>query len=430
MAQNKDRKTAVKPEKKTPSKDLNRILGAWERLMKEQTEIAGRSRKSKTAGQISSVGIVRDENGNASVQVTLVGGGKVMDAGDRRDAFQSMMPQKSINIGRIISLLNAVRMYGYDAVAAGLSPEMKALLLKACERCGISLSGRPKAARVNVSVNLYGDRDVPALSKDAGNGGVKERDAAWQMPWPEGSIATPSALKMAAQEQKIRNESYLKFVLDRAKERVKQEYFDRLVQQAGAIGRARAKGEPLTAEQQNVLDLVDKLGLGSERPTEKQMREREKFPLKKLPEDLHKKLHEEIDRYETICKAKNIAADYVCHKHLHDLECGCDCRCSAEDLAREAAGHLPPAKERRGDNLRQAVENISERLAEKRAERKENRKARRQKLSQLMTKIMTAESPKQGLHMVLRQIKPSPARTGFAENAVIREMMTRRQNQR
>lgn len=429
MAQNKDRKTAAKPEKKAPSKDLNRILGAWERLMKEQTEIAGRSRKSKTAGQISSVGIVRDENGNASVRVALVGGGKVMDAGDRRDAFQSMIPQKSINIGRIISLLNAVRLYGYDTVAAGLSPEMKAMLLKACERCGISLSGQPKTARVNVSVNLYGDKDAPVFSKDGGDG-AKGRDAAWQMPWPEGAIATPSALKTAAQEQKMRNESYLKFVLNRAKERVKQEYFDRLVQQAGMIGQAQAKGEPLTAEQKNVLALVDALGLGAEQPTEKQMREREKFPLKKLPKDLHKKLHEEIERYETICKAKNMAADYVCHKHLHDLECGCGCCCSAEEFAREAAEHLPPAKERRGDNLRQALEDISERLAEKRAERKENRKARRQKLSQLMTKIMTAESPKQGLHMVLQQIKPSPARTGFAENAVVREMMARRQNQR
>lgn len=430
MAQNKNLKTAEKPEKKAPFKDLKRILGAWERLMKEQTEIAGRTGKSKTAGQISSVGIAKDENGNACVRVALVGGGKVMDAGDRRDAFQSMIPQKGMNVGRIISLLGAVRLYGYDAVAAGLSPEMKAMLLKACERCGISLSGRQETARANAAVSSYNDKNASVFSGRAGKDGAKGRDAAWRMPWPEGPITTLSALKMAAQEQKVRNESYLNVVLERAKERVKQEYFDRLVQQAGLIGQAQAKGEPLTAEQKNVLALVDKLGLGSERPTPKQMREREKFPVKKLPEDLHKKLHEEIDRYKMICKAKNMAADYVCHKHLHDLECGCGCCCSAEELAREAAGHLPSANERRGDSLRQALENISERLAEKRAERKENRKVRRQKLSQLMTEIMTSDSPKHGLHTVLQQIKPSPVRTGFAENAIVREMMARQQNQR
>lgn len=429
MAQKEDRKTVVKAEKKAPSKDLNRILGAWKRLMREQTEIAGRSRKSKTAGQISSVGIVRDENGNASVRVDLVGGGKVMDAGDRRDAFQSMMPQKSMNIGRIISLLNAVRLYGYDTVVAGLSPEMKALLLKACERCGIPLSGPAKTARVNQAMNVYGDQDrSPLFSKESA--GAKGQNALWQTPWPERDISTPSALKLAAQEQKRRNESYLKFVLERAKERVKQEYFDRLTQQAGAVRQAQAKGEVLTAEQKGVLALADKLGLGSEKPTPEQMRERKSFSLKKLPEDLHKKWHEEIKRYNAICKAKNMAADYVCHKHMNDLECGCGCHCTAEEFAREAATHLPPAEERRGEKLRQAVERISEKLAEKRAERTENRKMRRQKLSRLMTAIMTADTPKQGLHTVLRQIKPSPARTGFAENALIREMASRRQQQR
>lgn len=151
MAQKTERADAdtQKTENQPFMKDLYRLKSAWERLQKIQNEIPARFRKRQADFQISSVKIVKGASGQETVQISLLNGKKIMDIGDQR-AVSKNDAQKNVNIGRILSLLDAVRQYGFTAVAMGLSPAMKALLLKACKNCGIPLQVKQKKLSYNV----------------------------------------------------------------------------------------------------------------------------------------------------------------------------------------------------------------------------------------------------------------------------------------
>ena len=120
--------------------EIERLKHTWEILQKKQKSAP----YGKRNVSISSVKVVDDDNGKKVVQVRLSNGGKINDAGDKKDVFQSMIPKNRVNLGRLMSLVEAVRALGFAAVAMGLPPELKRALLQACQKCGIPLKVEKK----------------------------------------------------------------------------------------------------------------------------------------------------------------------------------------------------------------------------------------------------------------------------------------------
>lgn len=364
------------------NKDINRLKGAWTHLLKMQSNM-GRGRRSKSVGQIASIELVTDTDGRQKVQINLVGGGKVLDAGDKRAVFQEMLPQKNINLGRIASLLDAVREFGFDAVAAGLSPSMKALLMKACRHCGINLKKREKIKTAPVQSNprfkwLFNLRN--------------EQNKALSLltppaPPPSVEINSPRQLQNAVNRQIATNKEYLDYVLKRTEERARNRFFDHL---RGHLAEIKQKnGNLLTDEEKNILKLAKRYGLEANRneetPSKHQMRARQELDTTTLPHDIQCEMHAAKKRYRAICDAKNKAvklaeAEQVCHRIGKDGQ-----PLTSDALAREAAAKLPA--DRSIENLQSFLKEIGERLDERRAEIKTARQEHRDRVCNILRQV-------------------------------------------
>lgn len=364
------------------NKDINRLKGAWTHLLKMQSN-RGRGRRSKSVGQIASIELVTDTDGRQKVQINLVGGGKVLDAGDKRAVFQEMLPQKNINLGRIASLLDAVREFGFDAVAAGLSPSMKALLMKACRHCGINLKKREKIKTAPVQskprfkwlFNLRNEQNkaLSLLTPPA--------------PPPSVEINSPRQLQNAVNRQIAMNKEYLDYVLKRTEERARDRFFDHL---RGHLAEIKQKdGSFLTDEEKNILKLAKRYGLEANRneetPSKHQMRARQELDTTTLPHDIQCEMHAAKKRYRAICDAKNKAvklaeAEQVCHRIGKDGQ-----PLTSDALAREAAAKLPA--DRSIENLQSFLKEIGERLDERRAEIKTARQERRDRVCNILRQV-------------------------------------------
>lgn len=366
------------------NKDINRLKGAWTHLLKMQSNM-GRGRRSKSVGQIASIELVTDTDGRQKVQINLVGGGKVLDAGDKRAVFQEMLPQKNINLGRIASLLDAVREFGFDAVAAGLSPAMKALLMKACRHCGINLKKREKIKTAPVQSNsrfkwLFNLRN--------------EQNKALSLltppaPPPSVEINSPRQLQNAVNRQIATNKEYLDYVLKRTEERARDRFFDHL---RGHLAEIKQKnGSLLTDEEKNILKLAKRYGLEANRneetPSKHQMRARQELDTTTLPHDIQCEMHAAKKRYRAICDAKNKAvklaeAEHACHRIGKDGQ-----PLTSNALAREAAAKLPA--DRSIENLQSFLKEIGERLDERRAEIKTARQEHRDRVCNILRQVCT-----------------------------------------
>lgn len=364
------------------NKDINRLKGAWTHLLKMQSNM-GRGRRSKSVGQIASIELVTDTDGRQKVQINLVGGGKVLDAGDKRAVFQEMLPQKNINLGRIASLLDAVREFGFDAVAAGLSPSMKALLMKACRHCGVNLKKREKIKTAPVQSNprfkwLFNLRN--------------EQNKALSLltppaPPPSVEINSPRQLQNAVNRQIATNKEYLDYVLKRTEERARDRFFDHL---RGHLAEIKQKnGSFLTDEEKNILKLAKRYGLEANRneetPSKHQMRARQELDTTTLPHDIQCEMHAAKKRYRAICDAKNKAvklaeAEQVCHRIGKDGQ-----PLTSDALAREAAAKLPA--DRSIENLQSFLKEIGERLDERRAEIKTARQEHRDRVCNILRQV-------------------------------------------
>lgn len=364
------------------NKDINRLKGAWTHLLKMQSNM-GRGRRSKSVGQIASIELVTDTDGRQKVQINLVGGGKVLDAGDKRAVFQEMLPQKNINLGRIASLLDAVREFGFDAVAAGLSPSMKALLMKACRHCGINLKKREKIKTAPVQSNprfkwLFNLRN--------------EQNKALSLltppaPPPSVEINSPRQLQNAVNRQIATNKEYLDYVLKRTEERARDRFFDHL---RGHLAEIKQKnGSLLTDEEKNILKLAKRYGLEANRneetPSKHQMRARQELDTTTLPHDIQCEMHAAKKRYRAICDAKNKAvklaeAEHACHRIGKDGQ-----PLTSDALAREAAAKLPA--DRSIENLQSFLKEIGERLDERRAEIKTARQEHRDRVCNILRQV-------------------------------------------
>ncbi len=432
MAQKTKRADAdiQKTEPQPFTKDLYRLKSAWEHLQKAQAETLSRFKKSKAVGQISSVRIVTDISGKKTVQVSLVGGGKIMDIGDKRAVFQKMMPKKNVNIGRILSLLDAVRQYGFAAVAMGLSPAMKALLLKACKNCGIPLQAKQKK-----SSNMVKSASAKILP------GLPNRNGRYKPQKDENLFLVDSArsLQDTIQRQKQENDAYLQYVLHRAQERAKEKYFDRLRTVLIEIERLQKNGFALTEEQIKAKQQAERFGLKSdttnENVTERQKKERQAFSLRELPQDIRDELRNEKKRYRAIRASKNKAADLVHAMHAQDFEKGQSLKLSAAELAREAVSYLPPPDQRNIQNLASSMENIKSRTVQKKEELKKIKKEKQDRTANLMAETMSAAASKktklqQQLHRRSMEQPDIVHRKSFLSNAVMQELINRRQAER
>lgn len=418
-----------KTEKQSFTKDLYRLKNAWERLQKAQAETLSRFRKSKTVGQISSVRIVTDMSGKKTVQVSLVGGGKIMDIGDKRAVFQKMMPKKNVNMGRIISLLDAVRQYGFAAVAMGLSPAMKALLLKACKNCGVPLQVKQQKSSYNMVKSTS-----PQILAD-----LSGRNNRYKQPEEENlfSVDSVRSLQDTIQRQKKENDDRLRYVLQRAQERAKEKYFDRLRTSLIEIEQLQKNGSSLTEEQIKVKQLAERFGLKSDKSketiTDQQRKERQSMPLRELPKDIQDELKNEKRRYRAIRTSKNKAADLVYTMHTQDFEKGRSLKLSAAELAREATAYLPPPDQRNVQNLTSSIENIKNQTVQKKEELNKIKKEKQNRAAALMAQTMSATSPtRTQLQQQIKSMESSRTvhRKSFMSNAVMQELINRRQAER
>ncbi len=418
-----------KTENQPFMKDPYRLKSAWERLQKAQAEMLGRLKKSKAVGQISSVKIVTDMSGKKTVQISLVGGGKIMDAGDKRAVFQKMMPKKNVNIGRILSLLDAVRQYGFAAVAMGLSPAMKALLLKACKNCGIPLQVKQKKPSYNMVKSAS-----PQILAD-----LSGRNNRYKQPEEENLFSVNSArsLQDTIQRQKKENDDRLRYVLHRAQERAKEKYFDRLRTALSEIEQLQKSGVSLTDEQLKAKQLAERFGLksdkNSETITDQVKKERQSMSLRELPQDIQDELRNEKKRYRAIRASKNKAAELVHAMHARDFEKGRSLKLSAAELAREAASYLPPPDQRNIQNLKFSMEKIKNQTVQEKEELNKIKKEKQDRAAALMVKTMSAAAPKKTkLQQQIKSIEQpcTVHRKSFLSNAVMQELINRRQAER
>ena len=124
------------------AKNPRRLLNFWKKFQKKQEEAMKKAGISSAASKISSVRLVPLKNGKEAVKVDFVGGGGVIDAGDKAHVFRRVnreMPSPS----KIRTLLAAIREKGWDAVAADLDPATKEALQKACSSAGVKMD-KPK----------------------------------------------------------------------------------------------------------------------------------------------------------------------------------------------------------------------------------------------------------------------------------------------
>ncbi len=431
MAQKTERADAdtQKTENQPFMKDLYRLKSAWERLQKIQNEIPARFRKRQADFQISSVKIVKGASGQETVQISLLNGKKIMDIGDQRAVFQKMMPQKNVNIGRILSLLDAVRQYGFTAVAMGLSPAMKALLLKACKNCGIPLQVKQK----KLSYNVVKSKSPQILADLSG------RNNQYKQPEEENLISADSvrSLQDTILRQKKENDERLKYVLHRAQERAREKYFDQLRTALIEIEQLQKSGVSLTDEQLKTKQLAERFGLKSDKNnetiTDRQKKERQLMPLRELPPDIQDELRNEKKRYRAIRASKNKAAELVHAMHARDFEKGRSLKLSAAELAREAASYLPPPDQRNIQNLKFSMENIKSQTVQEKEELNKIKKEKQNRAAALMVQTMSAAAPKKTkLQQQIKSIEQpyTVHRKSFLSNAVMQELINRRQAER
>lgn len=131
-------KTSGDKKSELYAKEPRRLFEFWKKFQAKQEEALKRAGISSAASKISSVRIVALKNGKEGVKVDFVGGGGVIDVGNKAHIFRRVnrsLPSPS----KIRTLMAAIREKGWDAVAADLDPATREILLKACSTAGVKL---------------------------------------------------------------------------------------------------------------------------------------------------------------------------------------------------------------------------------------------------------------------------------------------------
>ena len=373
--------------------------------------------------RISSVKIVKDETGKKAVEIQMSDGGKFNDVGDKRDLFVAMSAKKKPNLSQLMTLVDAVRAFGFDSVAMGLPPELKRALLKACKQCGVSLKPQEKK-KVKISSSSSSrkkDNSFSSLYKKPEQKEKIDRNAAYRLPLPDYPVTSVKSLDMAVEEQKRLNREYLQNRLKRCEGEVKEEFFNQYRNQLKEIEKALAEGKPLSQNQQMIKQFADTYGLKSDKRQEKltpeQAKAREKLGIKDLPEEFQKKMKERTQHYTDICNAKLMALDIKRNELQNSyFQSGAEINMSQMDLAKSAAALLPPPQERNAQNMAQTMNQLNSALENSNTELKRTKKEYRTRAEQLLFQEMSPE-PHTVKPLRRRKRPESILRKSYEENA-------------
>ena len=428
--QRKETKEDISAEK------LKFLKMAWEKLQKDQKQSFSRNIK-----RISSVEIVKDLSGKRSVQVNLVGGGRINDVGNKKNLFKKMSPQRNINIGRVLHLLEDVRKYGFDAVAMGLSPAMKELLLKACKRCGIPLT--PAKKKTNSVVKSNTTKETMSFSeekepKSSENNLPPIPQALMDLPFDDHKpLNTLTELEIVFKQQKQQNDLYCQTVVKRCEERGKDKYFDQMRSRLVEIEKLESQSLPLTNEQKKIkkqaLSLGVKTDKNAENLTADQERNRQNFALRNLPPDIRQEIKANKTRYKEILASKNKAAELIKMSHAKDFQTGHHVCLSREQLQKEFQSLLPDAAHRDTETMKKCSRQLQEKINMEKRQQKKERQEKQKNITNLIQKTMLSSPARTtGLQTFLQQTNTYPVtrRKSFISNAIAYQILQERQNQR
>lgn len=360
-AEQKTSKTSAKKETtQKPSKDPHRLKRAWEKLQKQQDEISSRRRKSKAVGQISGVRIVKDGE-KEKVQVDMVGGGKILDEGDKGHLYRKMQPQQKISRDRLSALMKEVKEHGYAAVAAGLPPELAEILKRACENNGIRLSEGGKSS------SSASFKPMAALNFDKKPSAYKPPSTAERMSDMLKNFSLDSKraqntvhiLKNTLiQQEKDRLAQVKKEVRDQFNKEQIEEYRKDLYGKNGkaaGIKQKLAAGQKLTQTEQALWDKKQKYGIkanaADEKLTPEQKQAREKMTARDYTKERTERHKAEIQRKTAICETKVHAIRVAAETTLLESAKGGKIAITQESLAAKAIKLVPPREQRNISNL-------------------------------------------------------------------------------
>lgn len=426
-AQEKEQKKTNAPEKKTdnPQKkekqnnvlqpDLRRLKKAWEKVQQHQTAYPRFRKKPR----IAAVKIVKNEKGKKAVEVQMSDGGKFNDVGDKRDLFVAMATKKKPSLSQLMSLVDAVRSLGFDAVAMGLPPELKKALLNACKQCGVPL--KPKEAKKvlasssSKSEKKVSDSSAAASKQKQGKERKRRRHNPHRLPLPDYPITSVRSLDQAVEEQKRLNKEYLKNRLKRCENEIKDEYFDQYRNQLTEIEKNLAEGKPLNKNQQIIKRFADMYGLkadkSQEKPTSEQAKARESMAVKDMPEKFQKKLKERTEHYTSICNAKLVALDVVNNDLQNDYyKNRTKINMSQMALAQAAADLLPDPEARNAQTMSKTMEQLNSNLKESAGKLKQTKKEYRSRTENLL--FQNGSSEKEA---------PAPKKTRRLQSDLLRQ---------
>ena len=397
---------------------------AWEGLQKEQESMP--FRKQRTC--ISSVKIVDDGKGHKSVQVNLSDGGKINDIGDKKDVFHSMLPKKQINLGRLASLLDAVRALGFAAVAMGLPPELKRALLHACERCGIPLKVEKKQKQNNMAIQNKTASNSSSAAPTSFMSALKERERSATSS--NIRITSLNSLDITVRRLQQQNKDYLENRLRRCENEIKEDFFDQCRKQLPVI--AGKRKDDLTIEERKILEFSNRCGLASdtnlEKPTLEQIKARSSLLLFELPQEFQKKFTERKNRYCSICQAKNKALEVMQTELTHKYQENKHFNISETDMIQSATSLLPPKEKWEQKHLGRFMQNMSGRLKETKTKISAFRQEKRKQIATHL--INTMESFRKDEISSAYREQQTPAikhRQSFVQNVLVQDLMKDRQ---
>ncbi len=156
-------KTSGDKKSEVFAKEPRRLFEFWKKFQTKQEEAFKRAGISSAASKISTVRLVTLKSGKEAVKVDFVGGGGVIDAGNKAHIFRRVnrnLPSPS----KIRMLLAAIREKGWDAVAADLDPATREVLLKACSSAGVKLE-KSSASKKSAALARAQLKSAPTAAK-------------------------------------------------------------------------------------------------------------------------------------------------------------------------------------------------------------------------------------------------------------------------
>lgn len=337
-----------------PGKDPHRLKRAWENLKKQQEEALKRRRASKVVGQISDVKIVKDKEGNEKVRVDMVGGGKILDQGDKSHLYSKMKPKRKVSHMRLRALMNAVKARGWAAIAADLTPEMREILQKACERNGIRLADAAKKATPVTTTTKTKVAKTSGTSKPATSSKrMKDMMKNFSIDTKRTQNAVHVLKNYLIQEEDAR--------LAREKKAVREKYNKEQIDEfrtdlygkngkAAAIEEKLRNGQKLTQAEQNLWNKKEKYGIqkdaSKEKLTAEQKMARGKMTTRDYSKPRAKDFNAEIARKTAICETKVHAYKVAAEELLLEAAKGKKVDISQENLVRQAMKRVPPRDKR------------------------------------------------------------------------------------